>query len=548
MKVYEVLAQAFAAEGVTDVFGMMGAANLYWIDRLAKRGVMTYEVRHENAALNMAQGYARISGKVGVATTTSGPGVTQLATSMTIAARARTPIVIYCGESPTGDDEYVQRINVERFAEATEAGFIRINAADEAAESVRKAFYQAKFESRPVILSVPMDVQQQTAEDDAMEDYRTSSDVLKRQRPAPDAELLSQAVDIISESQRPVILVGRGAIAADAGDAVRKLAARTGALVATTLMAKNWLNDDPFHAGISGTYATRTAMELFQETDLVIAVGAGLNKYTTANGYLYPAARVIHIDPKQHVVPGSGLVQDLYLQADGKLGLEALERELAARGCQNEGFRTGDVRARLAEQYEDPQEYELEPGTVDPREVCRLLDKVIPSDVGLVLGSGQNVCFSTMLFNKPRDLLLPNQCFGSIGQGIPSTIGAVVASGKKPAFLMDGDVSLMMYLSEFETAVRYGLPLMVVVLNDQAMGAEYHKMRAKGLSDDLAELTTPDLGRVAEALGGRGAKATTLDEVKAAAEAFVADPVPTILDVRISKSVISIPYRRLHFG
>src|ERR1700744_2248204 len=125
MKVYEALAKAFAAEGVTDVFGMMGDANLYWIDRLDKLGIKTYEVRHESGGLNMAQGYARISGKVGVATTTSGPGGTQLATSMTTASRARPPIVIFAGESPTEDPDYVQRINQERFAEAIEAGFVR---------------------------------------------------------------------------------------------------------------------------------------------------------------------------------------------------------------------------------------------------------------------------------------------------------------------------------------------------------------------------------------------------------------------------------------
>jgi acetolactate synthase-1/2/3 large subunit len=548
MKVYEVLAEAFAAEGVTDVFGMMGDANMFWIDRLAKLGVTTYEVRHESAAINMAQAYTRISGKVGVATTTSGPGVTQLATSLTIAARASAPIVAYCGESPTGDDEYVQRVNVARFAEATESGFLRINTPDEATEAVRKAFYQAKYESRPVILSVPMDVQQKPAEDDAMEDYRTSDALLRPQRPRPDPELLEHAVELIAASRRPVILVGRGAMASGAGDAIRDLAARTGALIATSLMAKNWLNDDDFHAGISGTYATRTAMELFQDADLVIGIGAGLNKHTTANGYLFPMAKVIHVDKKPHVVPGSGLVQDLYLQADARLAVEAFERELAARGCQNEGYRTSEVRARLAEAYDDPEEYEIQPGTVDPREVCLMLDKLMPSNVGLVLGSGQNVCFSTMLFNEPRELLLPNQFFGSIGQGLTSTFGAIVGSGRKPAFLMDGDVSLMMYLSEFETAVRYGLPLLVIVLNDQAMGAELHKMRVKGLDADLASLTTPNLGKVAEALGGRGALARTLDDVKAAAQGWLADPVPTIIDVRISDNVISIPYRRLHYG
>jgi thiamine pyrophosphate-dependent acetolactate synthase large subunit-like protein len=547
MKVYEALAKAFAAEGVTDVFGMMGDANLYWIDRLDKLGVKTYEVRHESGALNMAQGYARITGKVGVCTTTSGPGVTQLATSMTIASRAQTPIVVFAGESPTADDDYVQRINQERFAEAIEAGFVRVLSGENVLDAVQKAFYRAKLESRPIMLSVPMDVQQKTMDDDAMDDYVPSSQVLQIKRTMPDPADVVAAADLIAASEKPVILVGRGAIASDAGQAVLELAHRTGALITTTLMAKNWLNDDPYHAGISGTYGTRTALELFQDADVVIAVGASLNKHTTAAGYLYPGARYVHLDTRRHVMLGGGGSADIYLQTDATLGVEALSKELASRDHSATGYRTEDVKLRLAQAYDDPETYELQPGTVDPREVCLMLDKMMPSNVGLVLGSGQNVCFSTMLFNEPRDLLLPNQFFGSIGQGITSTIGAAVGSGK-PCFLMDGDVSLMMYLSEFETACRYRLPVMIVILNDQAMGAELHKMRVHGLDSDLAELTTPDLGKVAVALGGRGRLARTLDDVRDAAQEFLDSPAPTIIDVRISNNVISVPYRRLHYG
>lgn len=547
MKVYEALAQAFAAEGVTDVFGMMGDANLYWIDSLDKLGVKTYEVRHESAALNMAQGYARISGKVGVCATTSGPGVTQLATSMTIASRSETPIVTFAGESPAGDDDYVQRINQQRFAEAIEARFVRIERADDAVDCVRKAFYQARLYSCPVMLSVPMNTQQLAIDDDLMEDYVPSADVFKPSRTLPDPELLSVAADLMANAQRPVVLVGRGAMASGAGEAVLALAERTGALITTTLMAKNWLNHDPYHAGISGTYGTRTALELFQEADCVVAVGAGLNKHTTAAGYLYPMAKFIHLDAKRHVLMGGGGSADIYLQSDAKLGVEALDRELGARGHRGQGYRTDAIKARLAEQFVDREEYELKPGTVDPRDVCRVLDKTMPANIGLVLGSGQNVCFSTMLFNEPRELLLPNQFFGSIGQGITSTIGAAVASGR-PCLLMDGDVSLMMYLSEFDTAVRYGLPIFIVILNDQAMGAELHKMRIKGLDASLAEVRSPNLGNVAIALGGRGRLATTLSDVTAAAEEFIADPKPTIVDVRISDNVISVPYRRLHYG
>jgi thiamine pyrophosphate-dependent acetolactate synthase large subunit-like protein len=166
----------------------------------------------------------------------------------------------------------------------------------------------------------------------------------------------------------------------------------------------------------------------------------------------------------------------------------------------------------------------------------------------LIIGGGQNICFSTILMTKKRRLILANQHFGCIGQGLTTAIGAVVATEDKPAFLMEGDAGFMMHLPEFETAVRYGLPLLVVILNDQLLGAEYHKSVVKGLNADLARVTTPDLGAVGRALGGRGSLARTLDELRAAIDEYVADPAPTIIDARISTTVISIPYRRLHFG
>jgi acetolactate synthase I/II/III large subunit len=547
MKVYEALAKAFVAEGTTDVFGMMGDANMYWMNSLDALGVRLYEARHEGGALAMADGWGRIDGQPGVCTTTSGPGVAQLATTMLVASRARTPLVAFCGEAPDdGDDSYVQKLDQGRFAAACEAGYVHVSTADSALEAVQKAFYMARTESRPVMLSVPMNTQQLSIDDD--EEYVPSTALLRQELIYPNPAAIGAAADIIAGSERPVIIVGRGAARSGAGPAVLELAENIGAIIATTLMAKTWLNEDDFHVGISGLYATKTAMELFGESDCVIAVGAGLNKYTTEHGYLYPGAKFIQLDTKPSVVMGDGRAADCYVHTDAKTGLEVLHRNLVERGVRSSGYRTADVKERLVTAFDDNEPYQIEDGTVDPRDVCRILDDAMPSDVGLVIGGGQNICFTTILMNRQRRLLLANQHFGCIGQGLTTAMGAVVASGNLPTFLMDGDAGFMMHLPEFETAVRYGMPLLVVVMNDQLLGAEYHKAVAKGLNADLARVTTPDLGAVGRALGGRGSLVRDLDGLRAAAAEFVADPAPTIVDVRISEKVISIPYRRLHFG
>jgi thiamine pyrophosphate-dependent acetolactate synthase large subunit-like protein len=546
MKVYEALADAFVAEGTTAVFGMMGDANIYWLDVLERRGVNVFEVRHEGAGLAMADGWARIAGRPGVCTTTGGPGCTQLATTMVVASRAWTPLVAFCGDTTPGDDDEVQRLDQQRFAAAVEAGFVRLGAAEHTYHAVQRAFYTARTESRPVMLSMPASIQHDAVDDD--DRYVPSDQLMNAPLVYPNPEQAQAAAKIVEASRRPVIIVGRGAIRSGAGPAVLGLARRCGAIIATSLMAKNWLNEDPFHVGVSGLYSTQTAVGLFAEADCVIAVGAALNKYTIEHGYLYPQASFIQIDTQPQVVMGDGRSAHCYLQADARLGVEALAGRLEQRSVEIEGYRTPAVKKLVDAALDDAAEYQIETGRVDPRLAARILDEEIPGHVGMVIGGGHQATFGTMLANRSRDLTLPNMHYGCIGQGLTTAMGAVIASGGRPAFLMEGDAGFMMHLAEFETAVRYRIPLMVVVFNDQALGAEYHRYIDKGIDVEATRIPTPDLGTVGRALGGRGALATTPEELRSAAREFVSAPAPTLVDLRISRNVVSVPYRRLFYG
>ena len=545
MKVYERLADAFAAEGARTIFGMMGDGNMFWMHALAKHGVRMVEARHEGAGLGMADGWARATRDVGLCTATCGPGVTQLATALVTASRAASPLVCFAGEYPTNDQEYVQRFDQSRFAAACEAGFVRLTSADVADDVVRQAFYLAKTESRPIMLSCPMDIQQREFEDD--EPYKPSSALLPSATVAPNPAAIAEAADLIAQSRMPVVLVGRGAIWSGAGEAVLKLAERIGGVIATSLMAKNWLADAPYHAGISGFYGTRTAMQLFEQADVVIGVGASLNRYTIEHGYIYPNAKFIQLDLKPHTMMGDGRAADLYVHTDARLGVEALEAELAARSYRNTGFRTPEVKEQLAHQHEDLAEFDVEPGLLDPREVCRALDDVVPPDFTLMTGSGASAGFTTMLCNRPRQQVLAAHWFGCIGQSLPAAIGAVSATNR-PTLLVDGDASTLMHLAELETAVREQLPLLTVVLNDQALGSEYHKFHAHKMEAELATIPTPDLGAVMASFGGKGALVRSIEDARAAAEEWVSNPTPTVIDARISRQVLSLPYRRIYFG
>jgi thiamine pyrophosphate-dependent acetolactate synthase large subunit-like protein len=547
MKVYERLADAFMAEGTSHVFGMMGDGNMYWMNALIKRGVECIEVRHEGVGMGMADGWARHRQTPGVATATCGPGVTQLATACVVAARAESPVVAFVGERPAKDPDYHQGLNQSRFADGVETAFIRLDTGDFADEAVRRAFYKAKLERRPVMLSCPMDVQQEKWDDD--EPYRPSAALRPHRAGALDAAAVEQAAALIAKSKKPVIIVGRGAIWSGAGDAVLKLGERIGALIGTSLRAKTWLSDKTeYHAGVSGLYATRATMQLFHEADLVIGVGATLNRHTTEHGLIFPEAKYVQFDPKPHVVLGNGRGADVYVQSDAKEGLEMLDAVLAKRSFKQIGFRSGETLERLSNMYEDRTQFKIESGTMDPRLMVRAVDDLVPGDVGLFIGNGASSSITTMNSWKARPYVHASGFFGCIGQMFPTAMGAVIANGNKPAVLIDGDASTIMHLSDFDTAVRCKMPLLIVVHNDEALGSEYQKLRAHDMDPETSAIPSPDLGAIARAYGARGTLARTVEEVRKGVQEWVARPGPMIIDARISKAVINLPMRRTLYG
>lgn len=542
--VYEAIADAFIAEGTSHVFGMMGDANMHWMHAMAERGATLFEARHEGSGLAMADGWARGAGQPGVATTTSGPGVTQLATSLVCASRARTPLVIFCGEVAQGDIGATQYLDQAKFAEGVECGFVQVSTPSRAQEAVQRAFWLARTTSRPVMVSAPYNVQK--AEYDGAPVYIPSTSLIDDAVAHPDPRRVDQAAQIIAESERVVVLVGRGAREAAVGDLVVELQARTNALIATTLQTKNWLRDrTPYYAGISGLYGTATAHELLQDADCLIAVGASLNHFTTEHGYLYPSARIIHLDRADQVLTGTGQPVDCYVRGDARASLAELVKALPDTPEQGEGYHTEGIAALLRDADALQEPFHQEEGRLDPREVILALDRTAPQDLPLVLGSGHQTDFGTMLFTRPREIVSNYGLFGAIGQAPLLTMGWSVGRGTQPTVVVEGDASFIMHLAEFDTACRYQWPVLIIVMNDEALGAEYHKSAAHGLKPELSAIPSPDLAAAAVALGGRGAKVGTIAELEDAVQEFLADPAPTVVDVRITREVLSIPYRRL---
>ena len=548
-QVTDVLAQAFAAEGVEVLFTLMGDANMYWSAAMAdNHGVRLIHARHEHCAVAMADFYARATGKVGVASVTCGPGYTQIMTALTMAARGNAPVVVFAGDAPLGASWYVQQIDQAPLALATGACFVPIRTVDRALDNVREAFYLARTERRPVVLSVPLDLQKEAFP--YLPDYTPSTDLLPGQQVVmPDPALVDEVVRMVAEAQRPVVIGGRGAIWSGAKEGLETLAEETGALLATTLLAKGLFDGNPFALDIAGTFSSDLAREFFAESDLVIGAGAGLGHFTTEGGYLYPNAKVVQIDTSPHGLWQGLRTADLHIHADARATAETISRRLQERGIRRPGWRSNTVAARIAADVPDNKEFSVTPGTLDPRPVLRELDGTIPRDWNIVVAGGH--CFSfamTHLKGRPAGKYHVPIDFGTFGSGLSAAIGVAVARGSDKVLLIDGDGSLYQHIQELETLRRHGIKMLICILNDGGYGAESHKFRATGGNPGHATHGRGDLAGIARGFGLNGAKVAEMGQF---ARLFGEDQQrdgATLWDVHIDDLIPSRQYRRVHYG
>ena len=548
-QVSDVLAQAFAAEGVDTLFTLMGDANMYWSAAMAdNQATRLIHARHEHCAVAMADGYARATGKVGVASVTCGPGYTQIMTALVMAARGNAPVVVFSGDAPIGVPWYMQQIDQAPLALATGAHFIPIRTVDRALDNVREAFYVARAERRPVVLSIPLDLQKEAFPRRA--DYTPSTDLVPRSQVVmPDPALVDEVVAMISASERPVVIGGRGAVWSGARGTLESLAEESGALLATTLLAKGLFDGNPFALDIAGGFSSDLTREFFAESDLVIAAGAGLGHYTTDGGHLYPNAKVVQIDTSPRGMWQGLRTADLHIKADARATAEAIAGRLRERGIRRPGWRSNAVAARIASNTPDSREFPVTPGTLDPRPVVRELDAAVPKDWDVVVAGGH--CFSISMthlqgrqagkYHTPLD-------FGAIGSGLSAAIGVAVARGNDRVMLIEGDGSLYQHIQELETLRRHGLKLLICVLNDGGYGAETHKFRATGGNPMHATHGRGDIAAIARGFGLNAATVTEMGQFDSLFREHRRASGATLWDVHTDDLIPSRSFRRNHYG
>ena len=544
MKVYEAIARSLLAEGVTDFFGLMGDGNMWlWGTLCRDPAIKAYSARHESMSVSMADGYARTTGKVGVAMVTCGPGLTQCGTSLIAAARGKTPLVLIAGEITRGAKNSTQTMDQRRFVEACSARFHTVTTIDNMAEEIAEAFYAARVHRCPVVLNLPMDLQEDDFDWDY--EYRPSTQFLPPRTETPSPDHLAPVIEKLIAAKRPVIIGGRGAIAANAKEEIVKLADRVGALLATSLQGKGLFAGHPWDVGIAGAFASAPSEQLLAEADFVLGVGAELGYYTTEGGLLFPSAEIARIDIKP-MPEEIGVIPGLYVQGDGRKAVAAINEALEARQIRNEGLRTAATRAVLdapAHEFDTPAD------GLDPRALAGNLGAALPQDVLVTCGAGHFFSWVGMYMPLPSGAEIQySYNFGAVGQGLGVAIGTGAGNPGRQHVAIEGDGSLMFNLQELETVVRHKMQMVLVVWNDCGYGAEVHKLVAKGFDETLAQWESPDFVALAKAFGGDGVLLADASEVGAAIAEGLRKGGLYLIDARVSPSTPTEPYAKVYFG
>ncbi|MFK3983315.1 thiamine pyrophosphate-binding protein [Micromonospora sp. NPDC050397] len=523
MKVYSAIADVFVKDGVDTVFGLVGDGNLRFVDSFVNEYKGTYvAAAHEAGVMFMAFGYGYVSDRLAVATVTHGPALTNTLTGLVEAVRGRVPLVLVAGD--TEDPASVQNIAQRDVVLPTGAGFVQVRSAGTAAADTAAAIRQARAERRPVVLNVPVELM--TKETGTPPVVQT---VVPATRTEPDAASLKRALEIIAEARQPVLLAGWGA--RDDRAELLALADRIGARVATTLKGNGLFRGSPRDLGFLGRLASPEVAEVWENADCVIAFGTSLTKLTTRGGDFLRGKRLIHCEPDAGQI-GLAAPVDVGLVGDPGRVAAALLDGLGAGGA------AAPAPAPLAPPTW-PTKQTAE-GTVDLWSTLSYLDNAVPEDRIYVTDGGRFMVQAWKLIQAPdpRSFVYPNN-FGSIGTGMGAAVGAAFAAPGRPILMVTGDGGFMHGgLAEFNTAVRYGLDLIVVVCNDAGYGAEHVQLVDHGLDTGLAFFDWPELATVAEALGGQGCTVRRPEDLERAAKAIAQRDRPLLIDVKLDMAAL----------
>ncbi len=567
MNGYEVLSDILVAAGVKTVFTYMAEDTQELIVDLTvnRDEVEVVHSRHEQGAMAMADAYGRAGSRIGVCVVGRGPGIAQTGTASLNARKGGSPVLVIVPTPGQGDPHDRKLFEQELFLKSTIGSVVTAHSEDTVIPQFKQALRQVSQESTPVAFQLPKNILKDPVSNAesildldhvvGLAEGNPNPHIAPRFDPAqiePDEELLEEAVDLYLDSdayQPPAILVGQGAAAAGAKEAIEDLAERLNGILLTSLLGRDYFSDHPYAIGFSGSWGEPLSNEFLTEANYVLAIGCSLNSHTVDDGYLIADdATVVHIDADPTSI-GQYLPVDVGIVGDAKRTVEALNEQFAEAGIdRGDDLWTDSLKNRIADYAPlDEIEGSTRSDVVDQAELIKKLEDVIPDD-RLVGSDGGNFRKFALVGISASPMNSIMGCdFSAIGLGLPMGIGVgqylkdnnreTDDEDPRTAVAFCGDGGFMMSVQELGTAARHEIPIIVVVGNDSSLGSEYHHLDLDNFHPEVAQIETPEIAQVADALGATGHKITALSDVDDIADELQQPDGPIVLECIIDPTV-----------
>ena len=540
--VYQILAEDIKGLGVDSVFGLMSDDICQLFATLDAMGVRIVGARHETNAVMMAAGYAAATGRLGVALIGRGPAMANAMHGTISAAKSGLPILIISGDAPLARGATnALGPDLKAFPAATVVRACGIptfvpGSADAARQSLADAVAEASL-GRTAVLLLPTDLQvAYTGVADG------PSPVVLSALPAPQPARKSSidtALGLLQASRRPLIVAGVGAHRGGARAAIEALAEKTGALLVNSLKGKDLFLGNPYNLGILGSSSTSMARRYIEQADCVLAIGVALNSLTMSSGIALPAVPLIHVDASRTSI-GRWWPADVAVVGDGALVAAQLLDALPERAAEDKPWHTAAVRAEIAA-FEHTMDFQVAhtARTVDPRILTLELSRILPQNRHIVFDGG-NFMANWAYFTVPGPGHFTHSLdSGSVGLGLGTAIGVARGQPERTVLLLIGDGGMLMSMGEIETIIREDLPMIVLVMNDAAYGAEVHILKGQNMPPAKAEFFDVEFAPMAEPLGFESYTIRSMDDLKKI-EPVLANPQgPIFLDCKINGDVIA---------
>jgi acetolactate synthase-1/2/3 large subunit len=539
------LMKALEKEGVKEVFGLPGGANLPMYDELGKSNIRHILVRHEQSAAHMADGFGRVSRKPGVCFATSGPGATNLLTGIATAQADSAPMVAVTGQVPVamiGKDAF-QESDIIGMANPALKYSYQPRTPDEIPTMVKQGFYIAETgRPGPVLLDIPKDVQQNegkfTFHDEVrIPGYHPWAD--------PDITNTARAVELLLSAQKPIILAGGGVIISSAFAELQSIAELLMIPVVTTFKGKGAFPENhPLSLGPIGMHGHAEANKLMTEADCVLAIGTRFSDRSVGTFSEFEKnLKIIHMDVDPAEI-GKNQTTSVAVVGDVRASLRIFGKMLM-----DKAVRTSDDNPWLKHVKEVKQYWrenlKIHPGEMGAAKILRKLRELLPHESIVTTEVGQHQMWASLFF----DAIHPGTFFsstglGTMGWGFPAAIGAKTARPDVPVVDIAGDGSFNMTENSLATAVLEDLPVIVFLINNYSLGMvaqwqrTFYDRRMVGV--DLKKC--PDYVKLAESYGAQGLRAQSMDELDSAIKTALKSDVATVIDIPIDPEEDVLPF------